>query len=157
MSATLKLIVIEDDENFARLVARALDGLVESAERVANWREAFLHISTEKDDVAWVDLRMPGTSEEESIQNITKLRHENHRIVIVVGSGFVTPHVRAKLDRAGVDGCFYKDAGFRAEQVASLIVLGMMRARMRNEAFNDKLLARALEWLSERYPTVHIP
>lgn len=33
----------------------------------------------------------------------------------------------------------------------------MMRARMRNETFNDKLLSRALEWLSERYPTVAIP
>lgn len=157
MSATLKLLIIEDDANFSTLVARALEGLADEVERVDNWTQAFIHTNTEKDDAVWADLRMPGTSEEEAIENIAKLRTLNHRIVIVVGSGFITPYVRAKLDQAGCDGVFYKNAGFKAEQVASLIVLGMMRARMRNAAFNDKLLGKALEWLSERYPTVPIP
>lgn len=156
-STILKLLVIEDDPNFAKLVARALEGLADEVETVANWEEAFLHTETKNDDAVWADLRMPGTSEEEAIANITKMRMLNFRIVIVVGSGFITPYVRAQLNKAGVDGVFYKDAGFKAEQVASLIVLGMMRARMRNETFNDKLLSRALEWLSERYPTVAIP
>lgn len=157
MSAILKLLIIEDDPRFASLIVRALEGLADEVETVNDWAKAFIHIETEKDDAVWVDLRMPHSSEEDSIANITKLRNSNHRIVIVVGSGFITPLVRAQLDRAGVDGCFYKDAGFRAEQVASLIVLGMMRARMRNVTTNDKLLTRALEWLGERYPNVAIP
>lgn len=153
----LKLLIIEDDKNIPILIERALEGLADTVVHLDNWEAAFEHIYKHNDDAAWIDLRMPGSSEEDSIANIAKLRSLNHRIIIVVGSGFITPYVRAQLDRAGCDGVFYKDGGFRAEQVASLIVLGMMRARMRDVAFNDKLLTKALEWLSDRYPTVAIP
>lgn len=157
MSTVLKLLIIEDDENFAQLVVRALDGLVDEAMTVCDWSKALLHIETEKDDCLWADLRMPGTSEEDSLEKIEALRKGNPRIVIIVGSGFITPTIRAQLSKAGVDSVFYKNAGFRAEQVASLIVLGIMRAKMRNGTFLDKLLERALGWMSERYPNVAIP
>jgi DNA-binding NtrC family response regulator len=157
MSAILKLLIIEDDANMSVLVARALDGLADEVDRVDNWQQAFIHVETEKDDVVWADLRMPDSPEYESIGNIAKLRALNRRVVIIVGSGFITPLIRAQLDRAGIDGVFYKSAEFRAEQVASLIVLGMMRARLRNTEFDNRMLTKALEWLSERYPTVAIP
>ncbi len=157
MSAVLKVLIVEDDDNFAKLIRSALDGLADEISVVSDWTKAFLHISTEKDDVLWADLRMPGTFEQEAIENIETVRAANPRMVIVVGSGYITPIIRAQLNKAGVDSVFYKDAGFRVEQVASLIVLGIMRAKMRNGTFLDKLLTKALEWMSERYPTVAIP
>lgn len=153
----LKLLIVEDDRHIATLIGRALDGLADCVDCVDNWEAAFDHISRNNDDALWADLRMPGTSEEDAIANIAKLRSLNHRIVIIVGSGFITPHIRALLDKVGTDAVFYKQAGFKAEQVASLIVLGMMRSRMRDASFNDRLLGRALEWLSERYPTAAMP
>lgn len=157
MSTQVKLLIVEDDENFARLITRALEGLADEAEVVNDWHKAFIHIETEKDDALWADLRMPGTSEEESIERIKMLRESNPKIVIIVGSGFITPHVRSKLNKAGVDAVFYKDAGFKAEQVASLIVLGIMRANMRTPNFYAKLLTKALEWMHSRYPATSIP
>lgn len=158
MSTVLKLLIIEDDANFASLVARALEGLVDEAVTVSDWKKAILHIETEKDDCLWADLRMPPhVTEFDAIENIESLRKTHPELVIIVGSGFITPLLRAQLNQAGVDSVFYKDAGFKAEQVASLIVLGIMRAKMRNGNFLDKLLERALGWMSERYPTVAMP
>jgi len=157
MSDTFKLLIIEDDQNLSEMIGKALDGLVDSCSQVDNWDEAFAHIEKEGDDAAWIDLRMPKASVEESVQNIAKLRAGNQRIIIIVGSGFITPYVRAQLSQAGVDGCFYKSAAFKAEQVAALIVLGMMRAKMRTPTFNDKFLQRGLALMAQRYPNVAIP
>lgn len=147
---SVKVVIIEDEADFAKLIGRCLDGLADSVATFSDWIGALQHIDTYDDDVAWVDLRMPTSSEEDSIKHIAELRSRNKRIVIVVGSGYITAEVRAELDRAGADGCFYKTAEFKAEQVASLIVLGMMRANMRYP--NGKLLERALAWMKVRFP-----
>lgn len=152
----MTLLVVEDDPNFGELIARALEGLVERVNLVSNWHLAFSHLREEQDDVAWVDLRMPSSDEAQSINSIELMRKHHSNVVIIVGSGYITPEIRAKLERAGVDGVFYKDGSFRAEQVAALIVLGLMKASKRSPHFNDKLLTRGLEWLRDRFPTTKV-
>lgn len=149
----MKLLIIEDDANFAYLVARALDGLTESVVVAQSWEEAKPHLAERQ--MAWIDLRLPPTThEEESVANIRALRMERPELVIIVGSGYITPELRARLDRAGVDAAFYKDASFSAEQVASIIIVALMRANLRGHVENKFLLQRALEWMHERHPAI---
>lgn len=153
---TINLLIIEDDPNFGELVGRALEGLVERVNIVCNWHLAFQHVREQQDEVAWVDLRMPTSTETQSIENIELLRKHHTNVVIIVGSGYVTPEIRAKLERAGVDGVFYKSGHFNAEQIATLIILGLMKASKRNPHFNDRLLTRGLEWLRNRFPGANV-
>lgn len=146
-----RLIIIEDDPLFAELVKRALEGLMESVMIASSWDEAQEQLDTS--NLAWADLRLsPQCREQESIHRIEELRAKRPDIVIVVGSGFITPETRAKLERAGVDGCFYKDKHFSVNQVASLILNAIMRANLRGHEVNKKLLTRALEWMHEKHP-----
>ncbi len=155
----MSVLVIEDDENFASLVAKALSGLADEIHIVSNWKDAFDRLDTGVDTAAWVDLRMPGVTEDDAIANIHTLRVHNPGVVIIVGSGYVTPYIRAKLERAGVDAVHYKDASFKAEQVASLITLGIMRASMRVPDSDRirKILSKALDWMTIRFPHTAIP
>lgn len=147
----MKLVIIEDDANFATLLAHALEGLTESVIVVSNWTDARANMTGR--DVAWIDLRLaPDTHEAESLREITQLREQRSDLVIVVGSGYITPEMRAKLDQAGVDACFYKDSSFSAKQVASLIVAAIMKANMRNNESTRRLLVRALQWMQDRFP-----
>jgi DNA-binding NarL/FixJ family response regulator len=150
----VNLVIIEDDANFAHLVAQALDGLVDKVTVMDHWEDL---PAIDANDLAWVDLRTPRSGVDDSIRHIHSLRQRRPDIVIVVGSGFITPEVRARLEQAGADGCFYKSSSFTAEQVASLIVLALSRATKRNYEANRKLLARALEWHSHRFPETLTP
>lgn len=152
----LKLIIIEDDENFAYLLRQSLDGLTNDStvQTVNNWQDAFNLIDKNDHDVAWVDLRMPLSSEQQTVVRIENLRKKNPRIVIIVGSGYITPEIRAQLDHAGVDDCFYKSAQYDSRQVASLIVLGLMKAHKRGGLPKPDLLNYALKWMGEKFPSV---
>lgn len=147
----MKLIILEDDAAFATLVARALDGLVSSVEIVDSWEKAAPLFHDR--NTAWIDLRIyPNVTAEQAIVNIKGVRQENRDLVIIVGSGFVTPELRAKLERAGVDQVFYKDSRFSPQQVASIIVAAVMRASMRSGDKVRGLLDKALQWHHQKYP-----
>lgn len=147
----MKLVIIEDDPFFAALVARALEGLVQSVVIVSTWEEAAYHFPDR--DVAWVDLRIsPEVKERESLEFIKKLRVQQPGLVIIVGSGFISPEFQLELEAVGVDACFHKDSKFSVEQVASIVLAAMMRANLRGNAETKTLLTRALEWMHHRHP-----
>lgn len=152
----MNLIVIEDDENFASLVAKSLEGLVDNVSVFSDWDNAFSTVQNTTGDIAWVDLRMPTSSERQTIDRIAKLRSTHQDIVIIVGSGYITPEIRASLDRAGIDGCYYKGGKYTPEQVGSLIVLGLMRASKRNPNTMNAMLNKAMEWFHKKFPEASI-
>ncbi len=150
---SFRFIIVEDDPNFATLVARSIDGLAEKPITVVdNWKDAMDQI--ENADVAWVDLRMPSSIEAESIKWVANLRKEHKRVVVVVGSGFITPEVRAHLEQAGIDAVYVKEGQYDPKQMASVVILALMKACKRNPDFDRRLLDRALEWMHERYHEV---
>lgn len=155
----MSVLIIEDEITFAEMVGRAIEGLADEIHIVSTWVEAFERLKTDADAVTWADLRMPNIDEDSAIDNIAKMRKQNPGVVIIVGSGYVTPYIRARLERAGVDAVFYKDASFKAEQVASLITLGIMRASMRvpDSAKIKQILDKALDWMAKRFPHTAIP
>lgn len=149
----MKLIVIEDDELFAELIKRALVGLTDSVIMVKSWAEAQPHLAEQQ--MAWVDLRLsPEVRERESLEHIRNLRQQHSDIVIIVGSGFITPKLREDLHEAGVDAVFHKDTNFSAEQVAAIIIVALMRAEMRGSVEVNLLLQRAQKWMHERHPAI---
>lgn len=152
MNDRIRVIVIEDDENFAQLIGMTLTGLIEPISIVDNWEAAFEMIESERHDVAWADLRMPMSHEAETVLRIAHLRKINPDIVIIVGSGYLTPALQAELHRAGTDGIFFKGDRYDPKRVATLIVLGLMRVKKRSVKFNDQLLLKALQWMEQRFP-----
>lgn len=147
----MKLLILEDDRNFATLVCVALEGLFDEVQIVESWDKAEPLFSNQ--NVAWIDLRVSAdVSVEQAVLKIKTTREQNLDLVIVVGSGFITPELRAKLERAGVDSVFYKDSGFSPQQVASIIVAALMRASMRSGEKVRTLLTKALEWHHLKYP-----
>lgn len=154
----MRVLIIEDDPHYADLVARALDGLAKPAVIVSDWEQAEEYLD-KKDpegstEVAWIDLRMPTSTEEESVERITALRARHQDLVIIVASGFLSDDIKSKL--SGVDGFLAKDR-FNPKQVASLIVLGILRSNKRLHRAGGELLNCALVWLHERYPGTTIP
>lgn len=151
----MDLIVIEDDTNFAMLVAHALEGLTDSVSVYSDWKDAFERVKKGRQgDVAWVDLRMPSSSEKETISHIAKMRRDHNDIVIIVGSGYITPEIRAALEKIGADGVYYKGGKYTPEQIGSLIVLGLMRASKRKPHSMDSLLNKAMDWFHQKFPNI---
>lgn len=151
----MKLLILEDDAAFASLVVRALDGLFTSAEIVDSWEKAEPLLI--ESSAAWFDLRIysldgRSVTAEEGVENIGQVRKKCPDLVIIVGSGFISPEMRAKLDRAGVDQVFYKGSGFSPEQVAAIIIGAIMRASMRSGETVRALLDKALQWHHRKYP-----
>ena len=145
------IAVIEDDEAFTTLLKSTLRGLSDDLHTFYNWTGA--DESVEAADIVWIDLRlMPDFGEEQSIARIEALRKKRPGLVIIVGSGYVSPLVRAKLDKAGIDGVFFKNHQFAAREVGILIVASVMRASLRGAEAHRELLERVLAWNSLRYP-----
>lgn len=155
----MRFLIIEDDETFALLVAKALDGLALPAITATNWEDAERFLEEAVADVVWVDLRMPGVSTElQTIDRIRWLRTRFEDIVIIVGSGYISPEIRDQLKLLGVDEFLYKGSKFEPKQIASLIVRGIMAASGRGAKVDEKLLPMALEWMHERFPnTLQVP
>lgn len=149
------ILILEDDMNYATLVAKALEGLAEPAVIAQSWEEAEAYLAThaESPDVAWIDLRMPpNVTVEISETRIMALRASHPNLVVIVASGYLEPMLRYRLMEAGVDGCLYKGNKFEPAQIASLIVVGLMKASRSGKNVRQQVLDRALEWLHARFP-----
>lgn len=144
----MKLIVIEDDPGFAHLIKETLTGFAESISVFDNWGIA----NFEDCEVAWIDLRMPDSGERETVDRVKRLRAHNKDIIIIIGSGHITPELRDELDHLGIDGWYYKSANFTAGQMASLVILSIMKGVKRTSGLHKKLLQAGLEWLGKRFP-----
>lgn len=151
---TSRIVILEDDYNFAFLIKSALDGLAKEIVITESWDDALRN--AQNGQVIWIDLRMPESPIEVSMERVRSLRKENDQIVIIVGSGFISPKIRADLERAGVDGCFYKGVDFKAQQVGALVIAAMMKATKRSYESHKKMLELALQWLKNRYPNADL-
>ncbi len=150
----MRVLIIEDDRNYADLVTQALGGLASPAQHAASWEDAEQYLDATGPDVAWVDLRLiPGVGEQESAARIKALKKRYPEIVIIVGSGYITPQIREDL-KDFVDAFLYKGTQFEARQIASLIVQGMMRASARGNS--RLLLDQALAWMHAKFPSTNI-
>ncbi len=148
----MKIIIIEDDTNYAELVARALEGLAKPAVVATSWEDAEQYLKEPDTNVMWIDLRMPTSSEARSVEKIKDVRQRFSDIVMIVASGYITPIMREELKAAGVDGFLYKGDHFDPRQVASLIITAMMSASGRSAKVDKSLLPKALEWMHQRFP-----
>ena len=146
----MKIIVIEDDANYAELVRHALDGLATSVQVFHNWEEARYAIE-QKPNVLWIDLAVTGVTFDDVTRNIGNAR-KDAELIIVVASGFLDAKRRKELEIVGVDFMDDKQNRIDPLQIASLIVLGILKAKRRGSKSAAALLDRALEFMHARFP-----
>lgn len=148
-AAPITVVILEDDENFATLVQRALEGLADSFTKIDSWTKLD---RTNRSEIMWIDLRMPDSDVKMSLDRIKELRSIDAEMIIIVGSGFISPEISARLHQLDTDGLYFKGGQFDPYQVASIVLLAIMRAKKRNPEAHAALLDRALKWMGKRFP-----
>jgi len=147
----IKIIVIEDDANYAEMIQGALTGIADEIIICETWEQAQLAFE-KKPNVLWVDLAVPGTDPDSVAKRIAGVRQSDGELIIVVASGYLTPERRAQLGAAGVDFMDNKMNRVNPLQIASLIILGMLAAKRRGARTIGPYLDRALDFMHARFP-----
>ena len=144
MSA-MRCLVIDDDEHDRELVARMVAKAGHEAEVAANAEAALALASTQKFDIALVDLSMPGT---DGVSALRLFRRDHPDVRLLVVSGYDDrPHVIGAV-AAGADGYVLKtDLGERLSAALADVAIGggPMSAKIAHYVLEELRLADAEE------------
>ena len=144
MSA-MRCLVIDDDEHDRELVARMVAKAGHEAEVAANAEAALALASTQKFDIALVDLSMPGT---DGVSALRLFRRDHPDVRLLVVSGYDDrPHVIGAV-AAGADGYVLKtDLGERLAAALADVAIGggAMSAKIAHYVLEELRLADAEE------------
>ena len=103
----IKVAIIDDDEDYRSLMARALDQSpeLESVGSFSGGEEALKGIPSSASEVVLIDVRMPGMS---GMECTRQLRNVRPGLVIIMISGFDHPDTLAQALEAGADAYLAK-------------------------------------------------
>lgn len=144
----MKMLVIEDNLIYARLVERYLTGLADKIVIVESWDAAEPHLAGNP-NIIWIDLLVPGYDESHALRKVTEVRAVHHEAIILVVSGIPDPTLFERAIAAGADAFMDKLSVASENQIISLLILATMRAKERG-IDTAKFLERAQQFLNER-------
>lgn len=148
----MRIVIIEDNERYARVIENALDGFAAEIVTVATWKEAQPYLDA-KPDVAWVDLQLPDSTARETVVKIAEVRAKNAEIVIIVVSGFIDEELRKAALNSGADAIENKNASGTRRKLISLIFLAMNSAQNRMPTERRvSLLEHAARFMADTFP-----
>src|SRR3972149_9466441 len=105
MTASRKVLVVDDDPAVRKSIDRVLAGKGYAVITAENGEEALRKLSEEKYDVVYTDIRMPGMSGLDVAEKV-KARRPWTPVVIITGYGNDAAEARAKA--AGGGGFLHK-------------------------------------------------
>ncbi len=107
--AKIKIIVVDDEAVFCRVMEEFLQNEGFEVILAANSEEALSMTKKEKPDIMALDIRMPGINGDKIIR---QLKDSYPKMAIVVVSGSDIPDMQNVLERAGADALLLKPMNF---------------------------------------------
>lgn len=144
----MRMLIIEDDEQYLGLLARYLDGLADEINIAKTWEEAerFVEVSA----IMWIDLIIPPWGEEQGYIKIGEYRERNKNAVIFVVSGLPDNAARDKSLNAGADAYAEKMDVVKQTQVIALMISALMKAQEKGIPESLKFLEKARMLIAEK-------
>lgn len=142
----MKILIVEDNDHYANLVRKYLNGLATEIVVVHSWADAQRHVQM-RYDVAWFDLHIPDAQISDMVLKIAEMRDKHQKTVIVVCSGYITEERKKELSAIGADVIADKSMVLNPVEITSLVMLGIMNAVHRTG--DDEGLAKMLERASK--------
>ena len=105
MSATHKVLVVDDDPVVARSFDRVLSGKGYAVITANNAHEALSKLETEDYDVVFTDIKMPGMS---GLEMAEQVKQQRPWLPVVIVTGYGSPGNEARAEAAGVSGFLRK-------------------------------------------------
>ncbi|HPN73465.1 MAG TPA: response regulator [Candidatus Omnitrophota bacterium] len=109
MNNDIKILVIDDEEDFRQLMKMWLESKGYSVVTAPDGATGIQMVKSEKPGIVFVDLRMPGMDGSETISGI---RSFDKRVPIIIISSYVSDLKMKEVISAGISGVFYKDQDF---------------------------------------------
>jgi two-component system, NtrC family, response regulator AlgB len=119
----MRIILIDDDLNFRRVVVPVLKGMGYDVVAAANWLGAMRELETNVFDVAFLDLRL---GHEDGLELMPKLVGAQPQIAVVIITGYATIETAVQAIRRGAFDYLAKP--FSPEQMQQ-VLMNISRAR----------------------------
>ena len=105
MSVLRKILVVDDDPVVSKSINRVLAGKGYAVISAQNGEEALSKLSTEKYDVVFTDIKMPGMS---GLEVAERVKASQPWLPVVIVTGYGTDAYEARAAAAGVSGFLHK-------------------------------------------------
>ena len=138
-----KLLLVEDDEVFARVVARALGQRGYEVTHAGDSDSALLFINSNSFHLAILDLNLGG---ETSLQLIEPLKSKNSDIRILILTGYASIATAVEAIKLGADNYLAKPADTDEILNALLDTAQTAESRQTDVASLEPMSVRRLEW-----------
>ena len=135
------ILVVEDDEMFARVICRAMQQRGFLTEHAANVDSALEKIEAEHFDLAVLDLNLGGHS---SLPLIGPLKQAFPDIRILVLTGYASIATAVDAIKLGADNYLAKPAD--ADEILAALLSGTSGGNEENTDIQEPMSVRRLEW-----------
>jgi DNA-binding NarL/FixJ family response regulator len=148
----MKVVIIEDNERYSRILENILDGFATEVVVVATWAGAKPYLETNP-DVVWIDLQLPDSDPNQTVVKIAEVRAKNGEVAIIVVSGYVDPALEKAALMSGADVIESKNISGTRQKILSLILLALTRAQKRMPTERRvSLLEHAGKLIRDQFP-----
>ncbi len=110
MEKQIKVLLVDDEEDFRKLLGFWLNAKGYSVVNASNGQESLGVVAAEKPDIIFMDLNMPVMDGAEAIK---KIREFNKDVPIIIISAFVDDRKAKEVMSWGISGVFYKGKDFQ--------------------------------------------
>ena len=110
MENPIKVLLVDDEEDFRKLLAFWLESKGYLVITASNGQEALDKVKAEDPAIIFMDLNMPVMDGADAIKN---LREFNKEVPVIIISAYVDDRKAKEAMRLGVSGVFYKGKDFQ--------------------------------------------
>ena len=143
--SSLKVLVLEDDENLRELLCETLEDEGYQSEGAANGVEAIQKVTSGIYDVLIVDVRMEGMS---GLEAFAHIRQQGVELACLVITGYATEEDSIRAIRLGV-GDYLRKPFEMKELLLRLARVSAVYQRQREGLTREQRLQRQLDWLHQ--------
>jgi CheY-like chemotaxis protein len=110
MEDKIKVLLVDDEDDFRKLLAFWLESRGYSVITACNGQEALVKVKAENPAIIFMDLNMPVMDGTDALK---KLREFNKEVPVIIISAFVDDRKAKEAMEAGISGVFYKGKDFQ--------------------------------------------
>lgn len=110
MENEIKVLIVDDEDDFRKLLAFWLKSRGYCVVTASNGQEALNLAKTEKPDIIFLDLNMPVMDGADALK---ELRQFNKDVPVIIISAFVDDRKAKEAMDLGISGVFYKGKDFQ--------------------------------------------
>ncbi len=110
MENEIKVLIVDDEDDFRKLLAFWLKSRGYCVVTASNGKEAIDLAKTEKPDIIFLDLNMPVMNGTDALK---ELRQFNKDVPVIIISAFVDDRKAKEAMELGISGVFYKGKDFQ--------------------------------------------